>query len=77
MARVAAPASPFNCVWIERGSEMNLGPWTYALCMRLANHTRVVSENECGHCPLWEELDDFSNNENDGVAGHQRDSVMP
>jgi hypothetical protein len=57
MAHTAVTASPLGCRWIQRGSEMSLSPWTYALCLR-AREPRVVSETECAHCPWWEEPQD-------------------
>jgi hypothetical protein len=54
MARIAVNASPFNCRWIERGSEGRISNWSYALCLRIRDQPRVVSEPECARCLLWE-----------------------
>ena len=57
MAIVSSMASPFRCKWILQGSELRLSNWTTALCIRVPNHERVVSEDECSRCPLWEDRD--------------------
>jgi hypothetical protein len=54
MACTAVNASPFNCRWIERGSEIRISNWSYALCLRVRSEPRVVNESECARCPLWE-----------------------
>ena len=54
MARIAVSASPFNCRWIERGSETRISNWSYALCLRIRDQPRLVSESECARCLLWE-----------------------
>ena len=54
MTRVAAQASPFNCVWIPKGSVGNVGGFTYAVCTRVLDFPRTVSEEDCLHCPLWQ-----------------------
>jgi hypothetical protein len=54
MAQVAVNASPFNCRWIERGSETRISNWSYALCLRVRDQPRVVSEAECARCLSWE-----------------------
>jgi len=51
MSRTAAAVSPFRCVWIVRGSEGSVG---YALCGRYEIGPRVVSEEECATCDLWQ-----------------------
>ena len=53
--RVAAQASPFNCVWIPRGSVGSIGGYTYAVCTRLPDYPRIVNETDCQQCPLWQE----------------------
>jgi hypothetical protein len=55
MARIAVNASPFNCRWIERGSESRISNWSYALCLRIRDQPRIVTESECARCPLWQE----------------------
>jgi hypothetical protein len=60
MACLAVNASPFNCRWIERGSEMRVSNWTYALCARPLSQSRPVSEEECARCPWWDSRDDDS-----------------
>ena len=54
MAKTAAAASPLQCVWIVRGSESSVGSYSYALCGRQEVGPRVVSEEECASCDLWE-----------------------
>jgi hypothetical protein len=54
MAQTAINASPFQCRWISRGTEMRMEQWTYAICLRCRDHARVVSEEECGRCMCWE-----------------------
>ena len=53
--RVAAQASPFNCAWIPRGSVANIGGVTYAVCTRMPDFPRTVSEEDCLRCPFWED----------------------
>lgn len=55
MAPVTAYASPFNCRYIEAGSEMQVSVWNYALCTRTSDRPRIVSETECARCPWWQE----------------------
>lgn len=55
MKRVAAQASPFNCVWISKGSIGNVSGFTYAVCIRVPDFPRTVSEADCMRCPLWQE----------------------
>ena len=47
--------SPFNCDWIEKGSEGCVGAFLYAICRRSPTCARVVSETDCGRCQLWKE----------------------
>jgi hypothetical protein len=54
MTRTAAAASPLQCVWIVRGSEGSVGSYSYALCGRYQIGPRVVSEEECASCDLWQ-----------------------
>ena len=54
MAQLAINASPFECRWIKAGTEMRLEQFTYAICLRCVNHSRVVSEDECFSCACWE-----------------------
>jgi len=58
MATIATIASPFRCRWIQRGSEMRVSNWSFAVCERVHDHPRVVSEPECAQCPLWAGPDD-------------------
>ena len=52
---VATQPSPFNCVWIPRGSIGTLDGFTYAVCTRLPDFARIVSEEDCLRCPLWQD----------------------
>ena len=54
MTRTPAAASPLQCVWIVRGSEGSVGSYSYALCARYEIGARVVSEEECASCSLWQ-----------------------
>lgn len=54
MARLAVIASPFQCRWIQAGTNMRLEQWTYAICQRSSDHPRIVSEDECSRCGCWE-----------------------
>jgi hypothetical protein len=54
MAAVAINASPLGCRWIKPGSETRVSNWTYALCLRVHDQERLVSESECARCGLWE-----------------------
>ena len=58
MALVAVNASPFSCRWIQRGSETRVSNWSYALCLRVSDRPRLVSESECARCARWESPDD-------------------
>jgi hypothetical protein len=59
MANVAINESPFQCRWIAAASQMTVQQWTYAVCEHVADRPRVVSEDECRQCALWEPpLDD-------------------
>ena len=53
--RVATQSSPFNCIWIPRGSIGSLEGVTYAVCTRLPDFPRTVSEEDCLRCPLWQD----------------------
>jgi hypothetical protein len=57
MGRAAVNASPFNCRWIQRGSETRVSNWSYALCLRVHEDPRVVSESECARCRSWQDPD--------------------
>jgi hypothetical protein len=50
-------SSPFNCLWIDKGSDTTLDSTSYAICRR-SQDPRVVSEGECATCPLWREPED-------------------
>jgi len=54
MAQIAVNPVPFRCRWIQRGSETRVSNWSYALCVRVREQPRVVSESECATCPLWQ-----------------------
>jgi hypothetical protein len=58
MASVAVVPSPLRCQWIQSGTELHvingISDGTYALCVRVPEHPRVVSEDECADCPRWE-----------------------
>jgi hypothetical protein len=54
MTTTAAAASPFQCVWIIRGSEGSVDTHYYALCGRYEVGPRVVHEEECASCHLWQ-----------------------
>lgn len=53
MPPVTAAVSPFRCRWIRRGSETRLSNWSLALCDRVHEQPRVVTEDECACCELW------------------------
>jgi len=52
---VATQPSPFNCVWIPRGSIGTLDGFTYAVCTLLPDFPRIVSEEDSLRCPLWQD----------------------
>jgi hypothetical protein len=54
MPPVAAIASPFSCRWIQSGSEARVSNWSRALCIRIRERPRIVTEDECARCALWE-----------------------
>ena len=58
MSRICVIASPLNCRWIVRGSEVRLGEYAYALCQRMRTRDRIVNEADCARCPLWLEPED-------------------
>ncbi len=58
MNQIRINTSPFGCRWIEPGSEGRVGDFAYAVCFRVRNHDRTVSEPECARCPLWQESPD-------------------
>jgi hypothetical protein len=55
MNQVVIQSSPFNCVWIPRHSIATLEGFRYAMCTRLPDFPRTVSEEDCLHCPLWQD----------------------
>jgi hypothetical protein len=59
MSQVISRTSPFNCQWIEKGSEGRMGLLMYAMCTRIRSGLRVVSEEECAECPFWREPRDI------------------
>jgi len=54
MRHTAITTSPFSCQWIQRGSEGSIEGFRYAICQRIRDAERVVSEVECAQCPFWE-----------------------
>jgi hypothetical protein len=54
MSSTVVNTHPFACRWIERGSEVRVSNWTYALCQRMPNNPRFVTEWECAICKRWE-----------------------
>jgi hypothetical protein len=52
--RTVAITSPFRCVWIAKGSPTAVDDTSYAICRRIPEIERVVSEEDCRQCPLWE-----------------------
>ena len=54
--------SPFNCNWVERGSEGCVGAFLNAICRRSRTRARVVSEADSGRCQLWKEPMDVRSN---------------
>jgi hypothetical protein len=55
---IAINVSPFNCRWIERGSERHFDDWHCAICTRVRNAERLVNETDCARCAAWEAPDD-------------------
>jgi hypothetical protein len=58
--KTAVNVSPFNCRWIQPGSEHHSAGWDYAVCLRVPDNERLVNEADCSHCPRWEEPDDLA-----------------
>jgi len=54
MSLMVVNAQPFLCRWIERGSEIRVINWSYALCQRRRDNPRYVTEWECAVCARWE-----------------------
>jgi hypothetical protein len=54
MCHTLVTTSPFNCRWIQKGSEGGIDGFKYAVCLRLHDAERVVNEAQCMYCPLWE-----------------------
>ena len=61
MAVVAAATSPFRCRWIQPGSVTHVSNWSLATCIRVRGYPRMVTEEECAHCDLWQAPDDREN----------------
>jgi hypothetical protein len=49
--------SPFNCQWIQQGSETRVSNWTYAVRLLFCDQPRLASESECARCAQWESPD--------------------
>ena len=49
-----AATSPLSCRWIESGSETRISNWSLAVCLRTRVHPRIVTEEECAACSMWE-----------------------
>jgi hypothetical protein len=52
--RVLIATSPLNCRWIRPGSRRSIERFEYAVCRRVPDAERVVSDAECASCPAWE-----------------------
>ena len=48
---VPVATSPLNCRWIRRGSRGAIEGFEYAVCGRVHDAERVVSEAECKYLP--------------------------
>lgn len=57
MAITAINVNPLNCRWVEPGSEIPAGQTVFALCVRVQDLPRIVTDAECAGCPLWEDPD--------------------
>jgi hypothetical protein len=55
---------PLSCRWIlfrKRSDFIHVSNWTRALCVRIPEAPRIVSEKECRGCGLWEPADKCEN----------------
>jgi len=53
--------APLSCRWIlfrKRSDFLHVSNWTRALCVRLPEAPRVVTEADCTGCPFWASVDD-------------------
>jgi len=60
MAHVNGSAAALSCRWIlfrKRSDFLRPSKWTRALCCRIPEVPRVVTEKDCQGCKLWEPAD--------------------
>jgi hypothetical protein len=52
--------APLSCRWIlfrKRSDSLRVSNWTRALCVRIPEVPRIVTEQDCQGCELWEPAD--------------------
>jgi hypothetical protein len=60
IARLNGSPGPLSCRWIlfrKRSEFLRVSNWTRALCVRIPEGPRVVSEEDCRGCTFWEPAD--------------------
>ena len=60
IARVNGSPAPLSCRWIlfrKRSHFLRARNGTRALCTRVPEVPRIVSEQDCGGCTFWESAD--------------------
>ena len=53
--------TPLGCRWVmfaKRGDALRVSNWTRALCVRVPEIPRIVTEADCTGCKYWEPKDD-------------------
>ena len=60
ISRVNGSHAPLSCRWIlfrKRSDFLRASNWTRALCVRIPEGPRIVSEKDCLGCTFWEPAD--------------------
>ena len=60
ISRVNGSRAPLGCRWIlfrKRSDFLRPSNWTRALCIRIPEVARIVTEQDCHGCGLWEPAD--------------------
>jgi hypothetical protein len=54
--RINRSQAPLNCRWVlfrKRSDFLRAGSWTRALCVRLPESPRIVTDDTCRDCRFW------------------------
>ena len=60
ISRVNGSRAPLGCRWIlfrKRSDFRRPSNWTRALCIRIPEVPRIVTEQDCHRCKFWEPAD--------------------